>query len=744
MNGPRQSARLAGAALLALCLLALAVRTLGFEGVFIGEDGPVFAAADAWYQLRRARFSFDHFPRVLWFDPCIGHPDGAVVTYPPLYHWGLAAFARATGSGLAHLERVAAWAPVALGALTLLPVYGIGRAFGGRGLALAAAALYALLPIAIVYSRVGNADHHAAVGLVGAVLLWLYVRALDPTLAGPGLARVFAGLALARAALMLTWNGSLLYPGLGELALLAAGCAGERRALLRGQLASAPATLALVAPVVIRAPVPPGGPFSATELSWLHLVAYAGVAGVAAGVLAWERLAPAGSGAARLVRAALVAAALGAALLALPAARDGLARALDFMAQEDTWTSRVAENLPLFYAQGTLQRAAGEGRMGGFAYLIPLVPLVFAFAARRRGLAARARLLCAWTALYGVLAFFQVRYANDYAAAGCVGFALLLAGLGAWLARRGLPPRAARVAALAAGVALFAPALVRFLIPFAAPSVAALRGRLPDGDRALRTMEGTQLRFAQRVAALSPPETSCEAEESRPADGVLAHPTLGHVLHYVAERATPADPFGPYGVRENYLAAMQFLATEDESEAVAIAGRLRTPWVVSNEEGWTGPPASVAGRLQRDDGSARDGRPQLARFRLLSEAPRGGVPLSIVFESRTAAGPFYKLWAVVPGVTFEVPAPAGERVEARLRLVTPSGRRFVYRAEAQAGPDGVARLRVPYPSLPRAPDATPPDVAGALGPWRVQGGGHGWVLEVPEPAVLAGETLRLP
>jgi hypothetical protein len=118
-----------------------------------------------------------------------------------------------------------------------------------------------------------------------------------------------------RAALLLTWNGSLLYPGLGELALLSAGCVGARRALLSGQLASALATVALVAPVVIRAPVPPGGPFSATELSWLHLAAYAGVAGVAGGVLALERLSPARSGWLRLARAAGVALALGLLLL---------------------------------------------------------------------------------------------------------------------------------------------------------------------------------------------------------------------------------------------------------------------------------------------------------------------------------------------------------------------------------------------------------------------------------------------
>jgi dolichyl-diphosphooligosaccharide--protein glycosyltransferase len=749
MTGLRQSGeRLAAAALLGILLVAGLVRLGGFERVFVG-DTIVFATGDAWYQLRRAAYSYERFPRVLWFDPCIGHPDGAAVTYPPLYHLGLAAVARATGAGRAHLEQVAAFAPVVLGALTLLPVYGIARAFAGRGVALGAALLYAGLPITMIYSRVGNADRHAAVALIGAVLLWLFVRALDPARGGAALVRTFAGLALARAALLLTWNGSLLYPGLGELALLVAGCAGARRALLGGQLASALATVAIVAPVVVRQPVPVGGPFSATELSWLHLAAYAGVAGIAGGVLVLERLRPAGSGWARLARAGVVAAALGLALMLVPAVRDGVARALAFMGGEDTWTSRVAENLPLFYAQGSMQRAAGEGRMGGFAYLIPLLPLVFAWHAREQARAARARLLAAWTALFGALAFFQVRYANDYAPSASVGFALLLAALARGLASRGLPRRAAAAAAILAGVGLFAPALTRFWIPFLEPSLAALRGRAPAGDAALLSVEGTQHRFAERVAALSPPETSCTEQEARPAAGVLSHPTLGHALHYVAERATPADPFGPYGVRAHYLDAMRFLDTREEAEAVAIAERLRTPWVVTSEEGWPQRPTSVAGRLQRDDGIGRVGQPNLGRFRLLTEAPRGGVPLSIVFESRVADGPYYKLWEVVPGALLEVRVGVGRRVSAQLPLQTPSGRRFMYRASAVGGADGIARLRVPYASGPppekveRGPAADPAARTVALARWRVRAGPRVYVVDVSEQAVTGGETLRL-
>jgi hypothetical protein len=91
-------------------------------------------------------------------------------------------------------------------------------------------------------------------------------------------------------------------------------------------------------------------------------------------------------------------------------------------------------------------------------------------------------------------------------------------------------------------------------------------------------------------------------------------------------------------VRANYLAAMQFLVVADEGEAVAIAERLRHAVGGDERGGLTERPKSLAGRLQRDDGIGRVGLPNLGRFRLLTEAPRGGLPLSIVFESRVVEG----------------------------------------------------------------------------------------------------------
>jgi len=281
------------------------------------------------------------------------------------------------------------------------------------------------------------------------------------------------------------------------------------------------------------------------------------------------------------------------------------------------------------------------------------------------------------------------------------------------------------------GVILWLTALPRYFVPLAEPTLAFLRGELAGVDRALLSIEGTQQRFAETVAAATP-GPGCDAAAG-PAYGILAHPAIGHALHWAASRATPADPFGPYIGRENYLAVRRFFETPSEQEGLALAERLRTPFVATAEEGGTSV-ASLAQRLHREDGSASATQPHVERLRLVTEGPRGGVPMSVAFETEVRATPPYKLWAVVAGALLEVPAAPGEEVRARLPLATPTGRRFVFEARGTAGADGVARLRVPYPSPSRGP-------VRARGAWRVRAGTRAWAMAVSERAVAKGERI---
>jgi hypothetical protein len=208
------------------------------------------------------------------------------------------------------------------------------------------------------------------------------------------------------------------------------------------------------------------------------------------------------------------------------------------------------------------------------------------------------------------------------------------------------------------------------------------------------------------------------------------------VLHYVANRATPADPFGPYIGRENFQRVLRFHRAETESEAVAIALELRTPYVVTVDAVFEGSVGSVAERLQRFDGRARGGLPHLERFRLVTEGPRGGVPVRAAFEARQRSVAPHKLFEIVRGAVLEVPTEPGQKVRAEVRLSTPAGRRFSFRAEATADERGFAHLRVPYANDAQLPTRT-------LGPYLVHAGERSWQVHVPDAAVLDGSPVRL-
>ena len=115
--------------LIALGTAVVAVRGVGFERVLPDDHaGVVLAMDDAQYHARRAAYTYENFPAVLSFDSYLNYPHGAYVPWPPLYDFALGAAGRLFGS----LDLVLAWAPVLLGLLTALGVYGLGAMLGGR------------------------------------------------------------------------------------------------------------------------------------------------------------------------------------------------------------------------------------------------------------------------------------------------------------------------------------------------------------------------------------------------------------------------------------------------------------------------------------------------------------------------------------------------------------------------------------------------------------------------------------
>ena len=726
--------QLVAACLFATACLTVAVRSLNAISVFV--DGEVYLAVwDASYHARRALYSFLEFPRILWFDPYLAHPGGAAVPMPPLYDWLIAAVARIFGDDVPTFERVAAWWSPAMAALTLLPLYGIAHLLGRRGAGIAAALLFALLPASALTSRLGNPDHHAALGLL--VVLYAGSSALlaQRHAKGERLASALLALAAARAALLLSWSGSLLYLAVGEVALLLVGLLSARTTLLSAQALSALISGLAVAPWVAAGSAVLAAPLSATTLSWLHVLALLGVALVAQGLARLERARPARSAGSRLARAALCTALPAAALLLLPGVRESLAPGLAFVTKSNRWGQAVVEQSPLFPWMPGARGDRAAGLYGVWAYAIPLAPLAYLWCAGDRASWGARLLLAIWTGVVAALTVSQVRFCSDFAPLGCLGFALLLEAL-----QRRLSPRVGRLPSLALpcalALALLWPALAQSYTPPVRKLVAHLEDAEGLRDPVFFYGGPTFVRFCKLVRSVTPETSGFLDPTQRPEYGILLKPPLGHAMHYAGRRATPADGFGPYLDPAKSRLAHLFLSLSSEREARRIAERLDARYVVTHDN-HTLRPGVFMHLLHRLDGSRRDGSERAEHFRLIAEAPWGAKALTSSFPNGLSQPVVpYKLFERVEGALIEAHAPPGTPFSLELEIQTNTGRRFRYRAATQTDASGRAQLRVPYDTEGDGPTR-------ALGPYRARLGERERALSVRAAAVQEGLVVPL-
>ncbi len=721
-----------------VALLAVALRATDLPGVFPPDGTTELAPADSAYHARRALYSFHNFPSVLTFDPYMAWPDGAPVPMPPLYDWAVGGLARCFGDTEQRFERVAAWLAPAFAALTVVPVYAIARSLAGPGVGLGAALLFAILPAGARRATLGDLDHHAAVALLGASWLALSLAHLAPNRGRASLARCAVGLAGVRAALVLTWSGSILYLVVGETALLLGAILDGRRSPLLAQAAGTLGAALLVTPV-LRA-LPPPVPLATTDWSWLHVLFLLGTALVAL-VVAGSRRASAG---ARLAVAAVAACSLaGLALLWAPELAQGLDRGLAFLGREDTWGARNAEQRSLFAAplrQGSVSLAILN--YGWLAWLVPLAPLAALERARDTRLRARAVCFGIWSLAFTALAVAQVRFGSDFAPVAAVSFAFLLgrvgqAGVeripGAWVARH--RSAVAVGVGLGVGTLLLWPALVHNYGSAATPRIAG-PGEGQGGT--LLSQARSLTRFARMIRAATPETVGYRDADARPEYAVLVRPGHGHTLHYMARRATPANNFGPYLDRQKYVAARRFFQVPTRREALDVARRLGVRYFVTFARAPTEPEAFVD-RLHRSDGLVGPEAPD-GRLRLVVEGPFGGVPPLRGFPAGTLpqrAVP-YKLFEIVEGAVLEARLAPGEEMDVRVQVDTNLGRRLPLRARVRADASGAARLRVPYPTAGEAPVRT-------AGPYRVRvGDGEERRVTVSEDEVREGRVVPVP
>ena len=685
------------------------------DGSPAAEDAGWFSAEpDGLYHVRRVqRARAEGLPPAA-ADPAMNFPEGAAIPWPPYYDALLAVLLAPVDD--AGLERAAATLPLAFGVLITLLVAAAGAALAGRAGLLAAGLLHALCAGAAHYAVPGIADHHAFIGLLMTALLLLVAEAIRRG----GMERPGAGLRFGAAAgvcaglLLGSWVASLviLLVVQATLGLLIAADSrrdgAPRAGLAPFGLALHGGALLTLMPAVLQSPWRLEQPWMVVNLSWFH------PAFLLAGGLVFVpllRMAPASPWRRRYP--AVVAAALAVLagwlwlLDAGPAA--GVREGFAWSARANAFMGDIAESQPLLGED----RFGTGGLFGWLGYAALLAPVAWGF-----GLAALLRRpsLLPWLValpVFGVQALVQRRFAD----AAAVPMAVVL---GWWLADllcRVRPRPVAAVAAAAAAALLQRPGRIGTLDGF---SNRAENRR----DQETVRMNGMRAGYGWL------------RDHAAPGSSVMAHWDQGHAIELLSGMGSVATNFGSYVGEESFRDSARFFTATDIEAAEWILERRESRYVLVHTSliwawdqlrevsgaaraGWL---RSMGGRLFRPDDPAG---PDYLRLRWISPYPELDVHPELLPGAPMV--PAAMIYERVAGARLEVVAAAGSEVSLELPVRLPGGgAQFVFRRAATAGPDGVARFRLPYP-----------------GEAVLRRGGDPEQLTVAEAEVRAGAERRL-
>jgi dolichyl-diphosphooligosaccharide--protein glycosyltransferase len=203
---------------------------LPYNQVFSG-DWIKFTGRDAWYHMRIVDNLVHNFPHLNSFDPYMLYPYGSsLVGISSFFDYLLAGIIWLIGLGspTQHtIDVVGVYFPAVLGALTVIPVYFIGKELFNRWAGVISAGLVALLPSEFLSrSILGFTDNHVAETLFTTVVILFLILAIKAgrdrkitfghlwhrqwtTLTKPLMYSLLAGIFLG--IYFLTWQGALLF-----------------------------------------------------------------------------------------------------------------------------------------------------------------------------------------------------------------------------------------------------------------------------------------------------------------------------------------------------------------------------------------------------------------------------------------------------------------------------------------------------------------------------------------------------
>ncbi|MCU0851946.1 MAG: carboxypeptidase regulatory-like domain-containing protein [Thermoplasmata archaeon] len=164
-----------------LFFLAMFVRS--FYGYSIAEDNGylVSGGSDSYYWQRILEYNMDTGKQLYW-DPLINYPDGIRNPRPPLFSFAIVVPAVIIQDMFATPDDSLGWTlmmtPAFWGALTIIPLYFIGKESFSRRVGLVAAFFLAVMPSHIQRSVLSDADHDSFILFLIVLTFFFLLRAV--------------------------------------------------------------------------------------------------------------------------------------------------------------------------------------------------------------------------------------------------------------------------------------------------------------------------------------------------------------------------------------------------------------------------------------------------------------------------------------------------------------------------------------------------------------------------------------
>ncbi|HEY3362857.1 MAG TPA: oligosaccharyl transferase, archaeosortase A system-associated [Methanosarcina sp.] len=288
--------------------ISLWVRTLPSDTVFLSDGSVRLVTNDAWFHMRTLNVLLENYPHRMFFDPMTNYPTGSYIHFGPLFDQMMAIISLILGLGhpSSHLvDTAGAYFPAVLGALTVIPVYYIGKYIGGHKTGILAAILIVFAPGQfLARSMIGLADHHVAESLFSTLFMMFFMLALISAkekklrfedvfnknfkvLKDPLLYSILAGVMYS--AYQLSWPGGSLFLLIALVYAVFQYILDNFRNESSDYLGFTGVVTCLVSTILILPFVHPDMGFSLYYYSWFHVVTALGAMAVFAGLSFVER-----------------------------------------------------------------------------------------------------------------------------------------------------------------------------------------------------------------------------------------------------------------------------------------------------------------------------------------------------------------------------------------------------------------------------------------------------------------------